>query len=91
MAKAGNYNERCERLIEAEEAWRHALDVDATEFDAALSLCKVHFETDRHVLAFGFLRVAIERFPQAKGMDPALRRRAAEAMVWYAAVRTRNR
>ena len=81
--RLGNAFERYDRIEQAEEAWRKAITVDRTEFEAAFSLAKAHFGDDRLTEGFAFLNQAIERFPRAKGLAPELRGSAAACMVGF--------
>jgi hypothetical protein len=81
--RLGNYCERYERMGQAEDAWRMAIKVDRTEFEATFSLAKLHFDADRPAQGFAFLRQAFERLPQAKGMASDFRDTVADRMVEF--------
>ncbi len=83
----GNGCERFGELVEAETAWRRALEVDANDVESAYSLAKILMRSpEKAVEGFTFLQQALEVLPKATHLDEEGRRNTARAV--FGIVRT---
>ncbi len=79
--RQGNGCERFGELVEAEAAWRRALEIDANDVESAYSLAKILMRSpEKAAEGFTFLQRALEALPKATYPDAEARRNTARAV-----------